>query len=187
MAMTKCKECGKDVSTKADKCPHCGAKGPGGKGNILGGIFFIAIIVGLVMAFTGGDDNGGSSGDSAIGDKNPEKTQEKTTEQKAAEEAACKKDLQCWGDRHSMSAGMVCDDKVEALAKYAAEWTDGFLEPKFSRFRWKNKDALVVTFIGDKIRFQNAFGALENHIYECDIDTVASKVVGVRASPGRLN
>lgn len=26
MAMTKCKECGNEVSTKADSCPHCGAK-----------------------------------------------------------------------------------------------------------------------------------------------------------------
>lgn len=26
MAMTKCKECGKDISTKADACPNCGAK-----------------------------------------------------------------------------------------------------------------------------------------------------------------
>lgn len=25
MALIKCSECGKDVSTKADKCPHCGA------------------------------------------------------------------------------------------------------------------------------------------------------------------
>lgn len=26
MAMTKCKECGKDISTKAEQCPSCGAK-----------------------------------------------------------------------------------------------------------------------------------------------------------------
>lgn len=25
MAMTKCKECGKDISTTAKTCPHCGA------------------------------------------------------------------------------------------------------------------------------------------------------------------
>lgn len=25
MALTKCKECGKEISIKADKCPHCGA------------------------------------------------------------------------------------------------------------------------------------------------------------------
>ncbi len=28
MALTKCKECGSDVSTKADACPKCGAKRP---------------------------------------------------------------------------------------------------------------------------------------------------------------
>lgn len=26
MAMIKCKECGQSISTKADACPHCGAK-----------------------------------------------------------------------------------------------------------------------------------------------------------------
>jgi ABC-type ATPase with predicted acetyltransferase domain len=24
MALTKCKECGKEISTTANKCPHCG-------------------------------------------------------------------------------------------------------------------------------------------------------------------
>lgn len=28
MAMTKCKECGADISTKAEACPKCGAKPP---------------------------------------------------------------------------------------------------------------------------------------------------------------
>ena len=26
MALVKCQECGKEVSTKADTCPHCGFK-----------------------------------------------------------------------------------------------------------------------------------------------------------------
>lgn len=30
MAMTKCRECGKDVSKAAPTCPHCGVKRPGG-------------------------------------------------------------------------------------------------------------------------------------------------------------
>lgn len=32
MSLIKCKECGKEISTKADACPHCGAKPykPGG-------------------------------------------------------------------------------------------------------------------------------------------------------------
>lgn len=28
MAMTACKECGKDISDTAEACPHCGAKVP---------------------------------------------------------------------------------------------------------------------------------------------------------------
>ena len=31
MAMTACRECGKEVSNKAKSCPHCGAKNPGRK------------------------------------------------------------------------------------------------------------------------------------------------------------
>ena len=32
MALTKCRECGKDVSTDAATCPHCGVADPGGTG-----------------------------------------------------------------------------------------------------------------------------------------------------------
>ncbi len=28
MALTKCKECGEQISTKAETCPKCGAKPP---------------------------------------------------------------------------------------------------------------------------------------------------------------
>ena len=31
MAMTKCRECGKDVSTEVQACPHCGAVTSGKK------------------------------------------------------------------------------------------------------------------------------------------------------------
>ena len=31
MAMTECRECGEEVSSKAKSCPHCGVKNPGKK------------------------------------------------------------------------------------------------------------------------------------------------------------
>jgi len=44
MAMTKCKECKAEVSTKAKKCPNCGVSSPGVSGKDmlagLGGIVF---------------------------------------------------------------------------------------------------------------------------------------------------
>jgi hypothetical protein len=111
-------------------------------------------------------------------------------QQKADAEAAakaCRKSLQCWGDRHTVAAGVYCDDYVERLAKYSAKWTDGWLEPKFSQFRWKDQKRGIITFVGDKIQFQNGFGAWQNHVYECDFQPDGNRVLNVRASPGRLS
>ena len=44
MALKKCKECGKDVSSKADLCPHCGAKQKR-KGIGCGGVILILIAI----------------------------------------------------------------------------------------------------------------------------------------------
>jgi hypothetical protein len=56
MALKKCKECGREVSSKADKCPNCGA--PVKKDASLGaGCLTIIIVVGLIVWW-------GSKGDS---------------------------------------------------------------------------------------------------------------------------
>lgn len=107
-------------------------------------------------------------------------------EKVAEEESACSKDLSCWGEKHSISAAVYCEKYVEKLAQYSHEWTDGILEPKFSHYRWKNIDKGVVTYIGDKIKFQNGFGAWQNYVYECDFDPAAETILDVRAQAGRL-
>lgn len=68
------------------------------------------------------------------------------------------------------------------------KWTDGTFEPKFSRFRWKDQKAGIVTHIGDKAQFQNGFGAYINVIYTCDLDMTKSpgEVVGVDVIEGRF-
>lgn len=48
MAMTKCKECKGNVSTKADKCPHCGVKNPGRNTTILFKIFAFIVAAGAL-------------------------------------------------------------------------------------------------------------------------------------------
>lgn len=103
-----------------------------------------------------------------------------------AEKTICKKDLQCWGEKHVVSASVYCKDYVEKLATYSHEWTDGFFDLKFSHFRWKDINEGHLTFIGDKIKFQNVFGAWQNHIYECDFDPINNFILDVRARPGRL-
>ncbi len=119
----------------------------------------------------------------AVEQKQKEEEQRRVAAEK---EAKCKQELQCWGDKNLFAAAVACDDLIERFAKYSHEWTDGMLEPKFSHFRWKDRDSGIVTFIGDKIRFQNGFGAWSNMIYECDFEPVSSMVVDVRVQQGRL-
>jgi len=57
MALVKCKECGKDVSTKAAACPNCGAKvkKPSGLGTTV--IVILVSVVVMVIVF-GNEDPG---------------------------------------------------------------------------------------------------------------------------------
>jgi hypothetical protein len=94
-----------------------------------------------------------------------------------AKEEQCRQEITCWAEKHFVSASSSCRQAVEKLARYDFEWTDGLIEPKFGRYRWKNVKNGVVTYIGDKIKLQNGFGAFQNHIYTCDYDTNLGVVV----------
>lgn len=87
--------------------------------------------------------------------------------------------------RGEIAALVRCPEHVERLAQYTHRWTDGFLEPKFSHSR-PTGSPNVVTYLGDRIEFQNGFGAWQPHVYECDLNVVTEQVVAVRARPGRL-
>lgn len=119
------------------------------------------------------------------GDPTPE---ERDGREQAAhrEEAACRQDLQCWGDRHAAMAGFRCASEVERLAAYSHQWTDGILESKFPRFMWKDREAGILTYMGDRIQFQNGFGAWVNHSYFCDFDPRRESVVSATATEGLL-
>lgn len=51
MAMTKCRECGAEVSTKAEACPKCGAKRKANAG--CGTLIGAAVLIVIVLAFIG--------------------------------------------------------------------------------------------------------------------------------------
>lgn len=171
MALKPCKSCKHQVDTSAKTCPNCGVANPGvTAGQQFMGLVILAVIIGVGFTMCSGGK----------GDK------PKEGKQVQMDDATCRKDLQCWGDKHSISAGVYCKDPVERLAKYTARWTDGTFETKFSHFRWLDQERGTLTFIGDKIEFQNGFGAYQKHIYECDFDPATNAVLDVRARPGQL-
>ena len=101
----------------------------------------------------------------------------------------CMENLRCWAEKHSVSGAVYCEPHVERSAKYDFEWTDSWLESKFSHFRWlnaENRKAGIVTYIGDKVKFQNGFGAWLPITYECDFDPINGTVLDLRLYEGRL-
>lgn len=58
MSLKKCKECGNQVSTKADKCPNCGVKNPAKKtiSKFWIGVINISILIFFWHLFTQGDN-----------------------------------------------------------------------------------------------------------------------------------
>lgn len=179
MAMVHCRECKKQVSASAPTCPHCGIQDPGkgaqpvptAKDGLIG-LAFLGVVVAVVMF--------------ACSDSDEEK--KAAADARAKADAACMTDLQCIGDKGTITAGVYCQSHIESLAKGAVKWTDGALEPKFSRFRWRDKAAGIVSHIGDKAQFQNGFGAFVNVIYTCDLDMrqTPATVVHVDVAEGRL-
>lgn len=73
-------------------------------------------------------------------------------------------------DKYSIAAGVACRSLVERLAKYDFEWTDGWLETKFPSYLTSTKAPYILTVSGDKIKFQNGFGAWQRQSYYCDYD-----------------
>ena len=127
-----------------------------------------------------------SSSGSAQSQAEREERRQQRAEERAERDAVCIKDIECWGNKHNATAGFACKEPVEKLGKFTHKWTDGAFGMKFSRFRWLDRDRGTLTYLGDKIEFQNAFGAWQPHVYECDLEPISRTVLAVRATPGRL-
>lgn len=104
----------------------------------------------------------------------------------AREAEECRADFTCWGRDRRIEAEIQCKRPIERQARYDHEWTDGWTEPMFSRFRWKDEEAGVMTYYGDRLRLQNGFGAWANVVYSCDFDTERNVALSVSVQAGRL-
>ncbi|QXZ71883.1 hypothetical protein [Agrobacterium sp. S7/73] len=105
----------------------------------------------------------------------------KDEEESKAKDVACRADIQCWGEEGWAAATARCPNEIEKLAKWDFEWTDSWSETKLSHYRWKSQKDGIVTYIGDKLKMQNGFGAWKHVRYTCDFDPVTKTVLDVSA------
>lgn len=178
MALVKCKECKKEVAKSAKACPYCGVDKPSSDTSSFGvtqGVLVIIFIVFLINLFSEDDEK-----------KGPQKTPEQIAKEKSEKAKQCRTDLLCYGAKYNFAASVRCPIYIEKMAKHDFKWVDGWAEPKFSHYRWKDKELGIVTHIGDKLKLQNGFGAWGYVTYECDYDGVNESVIDVRVSKGRI-
>jgi hypothetical protein len=147
------------------------------KQSIRGTLFLLIMIVGF--AWWAGSTHAPAP------DTKSDAKQEPTKPEKISDEE-CIKDIECWGKRNYVTASVFCQEPIERMAKHSVEWTDRWLQTKVSGWSRVPPAPGAVTYIGDRVKFQNGFGAWSPMIYECDFDPVAQRVLAVRVREGRL-
>lgn len=188
MALKACKECKKDVSTGARTCPHCGVKNPTltTREMWLGMTGLILLLVVVYFIFS---DDKSESQQAVASVALPAKTVAQIAAEKVEAErvaAACRVDLRCLGGKYLYQAARQCAPKLERYAKHDVRWTEGFGGKKFSRMLWGNEKKGIILYAGDKVQFQNGFGAYTNYVYECEYDTINEKVIKTNVVEGRF-
>lgn len=191
MGIGACSACGGKVSDRAETCPHCGEPKPREVlSSTLRGTLRLAalILVGWLVYQSGffSDGAGPTAASTAETVAAPPQSKEKAASD-ASKGSCAAADLDCLANERFADASVACRRPIQGLAKYNYEWTDGWFTPRFSQYEVKDKVQKIVAYYGDKIKFQNGFGAWSIYTYECDFDLGSGKVIDVEANPGQLN
>lgn len=152
MAMTTCKECGHALSTAAAACPSCGAKISRTSGCAWIALMLVGLPILVAAIYPFFLDP-------------PAPTEAERRRALSAEE--CKRDLQCWGERHQAAAAVPCSTAVIALAKWDHEWTTNFQPARFNRWT-AGRSSGTILYQGDALKLQNGFGAWQHVKYYCE-------------------
>lgn len=107
-------------------------------------------------------------------------------ESMSSEDLDCMRNLKCWAERHVSTIEGQCKRMIERYAKNQAEWVSGFLENMFTHYLWANENGGVIRYIGDKVKFQNGFGAWTRYRYSCDYDPFNSTLLVSALEEGRI-
>lgn len=105
--------------------------------------------------------------------------------ERAAKDMACLRDIDCLANKTSWQSagGLACESLVEDQALYSARWTDGLAESKFSKVALQAPTYKSFRLLGDKVEFQNGFGAWQRMRYTCEYDPINELALTVQVIP----
>ncbi len=195
MALIKCKECGKEISSAAAACPNCGK--PVVKTTLAAkGCLSVIVVVGVLalMGYCAGNhedskpDTTSAPPASAPPAPAPRPTAPAATIPKAAPAANVANDKAILNDAKALDekfgtdafihCGVEADDYLRGVSKFAFKWDEiGFFEQKFDKYLSHVSSPGVLTMVSSKVSLQNGFGAYERIELLCEYDTQTKKVL----------
>jgi hypothetical protein len=168
MAVTKCPDCGSDVSTQAPTCPKCGRpnsqKAGKAVGRGCGAVLFICVIIVVLAAVFSGGGKGTLSSAAKPVDLN---------------------DASALDGRYANVSAQTCADHANAYLRHAARYDFKWdhvssLEHRFNRYITVVLAPGVLTILTDRLELQNGFGGYQRVTLYCDYDTQTQKVLRYR-------
>lgn len=172
MALIKCKECGKNISTKANVCPHCGFDITKHKKQQVLIVSVILIIIAVICFSVGSSDNKSATKTSQQQSSNAAYNEQQDDQKPES----CEQSLDCLANKFNSEAAQACKAELQKLPKQNYEWINYF-PIIFDNYQWQNKEYLTIKYIGNEIKTQNSSGVWYRTYYYCIYDTANRKVI----------
>jgi hypothetical protein len=188
MALIKCKECGKEISSAATACPNCGKPisktTPAATGCLV--VIIVIVVLALIGQCSGSNKDSKPESAPAHAEPAPRATGPTSTAPKASPAPTIATDLndaKSLDEKYDTDAIVYCgseaDDYLRGASKFAFKWDEiGFFESKFDKYRSHVSSPGVLTMVSSKASLQNGFGAYERIELLCKYDTQRKQVLG---------
>lgn len=78
------------------------------------------------------------------------------------------------------SAAAHCARPIERLNSYDVRWTYNSSHPMFSQAHWLSDGHGAIEYLGDRVEFEDKYGAYVNVVYACDLASDNRTVLNAR-------
>lgn len=178
MALNECKKCHQPAPKWAMNCPHCSAKQQPVRAKDI--VIGLLVIAGAITLYSLGATESSTATSTEITENAVATTATQPTD------SQCMKDINCWFEHTMPAASYPCQEAIEKQAKYEVKWDDSFMSLAFTQAAWSNQEEGVIVLMGDKVKFQNGYGAFQNMRYTCTWSPATETVLDVAVEPGRI-
>ena len=176
MALKPCRECGQQVSTDAETCPHCGVRSPTATRGLYWGRIaaVLLVLIGIAALFNSGSgDKSKGSAEKPKPEENPQMTECRSDWTKCTDNKAFVNDSGRW-----LNVKVRCGIATEERVRYGSpKWPSGIFGSYLEGDSYIKTG--IVEALEPDVQIQNQFGAWEHMQVECKYDIKTKTVLDI--------